>query len=262
MVDTIYMKLVKGLTAFILLPAFMFGGGFAVGAIAMDYFYPGRDYAAEDMAKQVRFDQRLDEDWLNGGWTVKSQAADITIAEEPVNEVSGRQGFRDGPEDAATGDAALVSVLGGSAINADTIYIIQEYSRNTRELTEEMIPVPENFIGMDHTVFSQVMADFDRYPTLREMQKGMVSCEVISFSPARVVVRKTYDDLPEEMKPGFYLVNENDLVTVYLGDLKTVFMNTSIEFHALPTEIREEIMYAKYVEGEEELFGFLEAYSS
>ena len=261
------MKIVKGLTAFILLPAFMFGGGFAVGAIAMDYFYPGRDYAAEDMVKQVRFDQRLDEDWFTSEWPVKSQAAEITIVEEPANEVSGRQGFRDGPEDAANndsaiGDAALVSALGGSSINADTIYIIQEYMRNTRELTEEMIPVPENFIGMDHTVFSQVMADFDRYPTLREMQKGMVSCEVISFSPARVVVRKTYDDLPEEMKPGFYLVNENDLVTVYLGDLKTVFMNTSIEFHDLPTEIREEIMYAKYVEGEEELFGFLEAYSS
>ncbi|MCL2719068.1 MAG: hypothetical protein FWE14_09855 [Lachnospiraceae bacterium] len=271
------MKIVKGLTAFILLPAFMFGGGFAVGTIAMDYFYPGRNFTTEDLMRQVRFDQRIDEDWLKADWPVSVQASDLTRAGIGEPEEPGMQNTQGGLNedmqtdtaaaetslvDNSVGDAVLVSLLGGSSINADTIYVIQEYSRSTRTLTEEIIPVPENFIGMDHAIFSQVMADFDRYPTLSEMQKGMISCEVISFSPSRVVIRKTYDDATEEMKPGYYLINDNGLVTVYLSDLKTVFMNTSIEFHSLPAVLQEEIMFSKYVEGQEELFGFLEAYSS
>jgi hypothetical protein len=270
------MKIVKGLTAFILLPAFMFGGGFAVGTVAMDYFYPGRNFTSEDLLRQVRFDQRIDEDWLRTDWLMPVRAVDLSETETGEPEGIGAQVLKDDLIDEITDDllmevsngdnsvddAVLVSLLGGSSINADTIYVIQEYSRSTRTLTEEIIPVPENFIGMDHTVFNRVMADFDRYPTLSEMQRGMISCEVISFSPSRVVIRKTYDDAAEEIKPGYYLVNDNGLIIVYLGDLKTVFMNTSIEFHSLPAALQEEIMFSKYVEGQEELFGFLEAYSS
>lgn len=278
MVDTINMKMLKGLTAFILLPAFMFGGGFAVGTVVMDYFYPGRNFATDDLLKQVRFDQRVEEDWLNVDLSLPAHAADatmnLTIYETPRPDAESAQiDFENDlaiendlteevRSDPQIGEATLVSLLGGTSINADTVYVIQEYSRSTRELSEQIIPVPENFIGMDHTIFSQVIADFDRYPTLSEMQKGMISCEVMSFSPARVVIRKTYDDVSEEIKPGYYLINENDLITVYLGDLKTIFMNTSIVFKDLPAELQQEILFTKYVEVEEELFGFLEAYSS
>jgi len=277
LVDTIYMKFVKGLTAFILLPAFMFGGGFAVGTVVMDYFYPGRNFAAEDLLRQVRFDQRINEDWLGVDWQVSARASDLAESKTKEADSSGsgaglvifeddlsEEMLTDVPlqPDSLADDAVSVSLLGGTSINADTIYVIQEYSRSTRDLTEEIIPVPENFIGMDFNLFSQVMADFDRYPTLSEMQKGMVSCEVISFSPARVVIRKTYGDLTEEIEPGYYLINDSGLITVYLSDLKTVFMNTSIEFQNLPAELRDEIMFTKYVEGQEELYGFLEAYSS
>ena len=248
------MKIVKGLTAFILLPAFMFGGGFAVGTMAMDYFYPGRNFTTEDLIKQVRFDQLIDDEWLRADWSVpKRVVAEELKTEEPVDFSN---------DDEVVDEAALVSLLGSSSINADTVYIIQEYSRSTQELKEKIVPVPDNFIGMDFTVFSQIMADFDRYPTLSEMQKGMISCEVVSFSASRVVVRKTYEDFFEEIRPGYFLVNDNGLITVYLGDLKTVFMVTSIEFQNLPTALQQEILVTKYMEGEEELFGFLEAYSS
>jgi len=253
------MKIVKGLTAFILLPAFMFGGGFAAGTVAMDYFYPGRDFKTEDLVSQVRFDERINTDWLNS--TSTRLRAEPTSPESIYVPVS-QEYLDDDSFDDSIGDAALVSVLGGQTINANTVYIVQEYSRSTRELSEQIIPVPDNFIGMDHRIFSQVIADFDRYPTLSEMQRGMISCEVVSFTPARVVIRKTYDNVEEDIKPGYYLVNENGVVTVLLGDLKTVFMNTSIAFEGLPTELQQEILFTKYVEDEEALFGFLEAYSS
>lgn len=264
------MKIVKRIITFLILPVFMFGGGFAAGTVAMDYFYPGRNFTNEDLLRQIRYDENLNDNRL-GDWQVSAEARGLDghISSVPEGEADGRlfdavidEGLDDVVSELAPEDAVEVTRLGGTAINADTVYVIQEYFRDTRDLTEEIIPVPENFIGMDHDIFTRVIADFDRYPTLYELQKGFLSCEVILFSPSKVVIRKSYGDLGGEMKPGYYLVNEDGLVTVYLGDLRTVFMNTSISVHLLPDELRREILYTKFVEGDEGLFGFLEAYSS
>jgi len=264
--DTVYMKSIKRIFAYLLLPIFMFGGGFAVGSFAMDYFYPGRNFKTDDMITQILTDERINNEWLKDDWSVSAEAVDLDILEDDSEVFADNDDTDIGEGSYTVDDDSLnvmeVSLLGSSSINADTIYVIQEYSRNTRDLTEEIIPVPDNFVGMNQELFSKAMADFDRYPTLLEMQKGFISCEVISFSPNRVVIRKTYDDLTEEMKPGYYLVNDNDIVAVYLSDLKTIFMNTSISIHDLSEELKQDILSLKFVESDEELFGFLEAYSS
>lgn len=61
---------------------------------------------------------------------------------------------------------------------------------------------------------------------------------------------------------GFYLMILNGYVTVYLGDKQTIYEYTDITADSLPENIAEEIRETKYVETAEELYSFLENYSS
>lgn len=60
----------------------------------------------------------------------------------------------------------------------------------------------------------------------------------------------------------YYLMEVNGYVVVYLSDKKTAYEYTDILYDELPATIREEIRNGKYMESTEELYGFLENYSS
>lgn len=60
----------------------------------------------------------------------------------------------------------------------------------------------------------------------------------------------------------FYLCEEHGYITVYLSDKKTVFEYTSIDINDLPSDLMKEIKNGKYMEDIEELYSFLESYSS
>ena len=60
----------------------------------------------------------------------------------------------------------------------------------------------------------------------------------------------------------YRLEEENGLVNVYLEDGSTLYERTSICVEELPKELREEIREGKPIRDMEELFGFLENYSS
>lgn len=60
----------------------------------------------------------------------------------------------------------------------------------------------------------------------------------------------------------YYLMEVNGYVVVYLSDKKTPYEYTDIMYDELPAVMREEIRNGKYIEGQDELYGFLENYSS
>ncbi len=220
------MKFVKRITVFFIMPMTMFACGFASSTVIMEFFYPGRAVVENKTA------------FIDSDIADESESLTPEIMPETVE----------------------VSIKNESSINADTTYIVQEYNRNNGELKEENISVPETFVGMNRDLFTKAMAEFSIYPSLKELEKGFVGCEVVSFSPQKVVVRKTYE--LAELAEGFFLVNENNYITVYYGDLQTVYMNTNIGMQNLSEELQQEILYIKFIETEEELYDFLEAYSS
>lgn len=61
---------------------------------------------------------------------------------------------------------------------------------------------------------------------------------------------------------GYYLIEENGYVTVYLGDRETLFELTNIKIELLPKELQKEVACGKKISTLEELYGFLENYSS
>ncbi len=191
----------------------------------------------------------------------------------------GRDGLADGLQDGSAGgwqDGSAGSGLGGAVngqeqvitasaednqvISADTQYIIQEVDLRRDTSVETQWKVPDKYIGMDRRGFIREMELYQQSPSLKDQELGFVSVEVVSFSKAKVVIRKSY--LFREAYTSFYLVNEKNYVVVYCDDLKTVYMNTNIMVDSLPDKLKQEIIRNKYIATEEELYNFLESYSS
>lgn len=145
-------------------------------------------------------------------------------------------------------------------ICADTQYIIEEVDLKKDTTVETKWRVPDKYIGMDRQQFVKEMELYQQAPSLKDQELGIVSVEVVSFSRERVIIRKNY--IFKELCTSFYLVNEKNFVVVYCDDLKTVYMNTNITLDSLPDELKQEIIQNKYIGTEEELYNFLESYSS
>jgi hypothetical protein len=113
---------------------------------------------------------------------------------------------------------------------------------------------------MDREQFLAAMENYESFPPLSEMERGFASLEVLSFSRERVVVRMNYQyTQPGE---GFYLAVKDNEVVVYLEDKETLYIDTGILLATLPEELQLEIIQMLYVEGESDLYDFLESYSS
>lgn len=61
---------------------------------------------------------------------------------------------------------------------------------------------------------------------------------------------------------GYYLMERNGYVVVYLQDKQQVYEYTNIRMDELPEELMLEIQGGKYIETTEDLFGILENYTS
>ena len=61
---------------------------------------------------------------------------------------------------------------------------------------------------------------------------------------------------------GYYISSLQGYVVVYCDDHKTVYEVTDISINSLPKDIQEKVMNSMYIESTEELYQFLENYSS
>lgn len=168
-------------------------------------------------------------------------------------------------EESKTKDPAQTEVLPVSGeqeavIRADTRYVIEEVDLEKHTSVETSWRIPEKYIGLDRKAFVKEMASYQKAPSLKDQELGFVSVEVLVFSEEKVVLRKSYR-YPVKNQ-GFYLVNQKNYVVVFCEDLKTVYMNTNILLDELPETLRQEIIQKKFIETEEELYNFLESYSS
>ena len=60
----------------------------------------------------------------------------------------------------------------------------------------------------------------------------------------------------------YVIVNDNGYLTVYQKDLKTVYFQTDIPYAELHTELQKKIDQGYLIQDAEELYDFLENYSS
>lgn len=156
--------------------------------------------------------------------------------------------------------AEPVAVVDKKIISANTEFVVQKFDTVNGLLNEESKSVPDKYIGMTREDLSNEIRSLNQNPPLKDLEQGFQYMELYSFSPYRVVIRKTYTEQEEE--EGFFLVNENHCVVVYQKDLQNVYLSTDIKVDELPETLQDEILHIKYVENEKELYNFLESYSS
>lgn len=217
------MKLIRRISLFLVLSGIMLGVGGYTALKAEQFFYPNR-YQVKETRNQEK--QQI-------------QQASLDEAQEQVIE-------------AAVGEIPVVT--------ADTTYLIEKVDliSGTVDETEESIPV--KYIGLDRDSLIQELEAYDSNPPLTELEQGFETIELTAFSKDRVVICKYYKS--EEEDEGYYLMVADHFIVVYREDKQTLYMNTDILLESLNETLQAEVMQGKYVETEEELYNFLESYSS
>ena len=145
-------------------------------------------------------------------------------------------------------------------LGADTEYVIEEYDIKDSTKVEQVKRVPAKYMGMNRKEFLEAMEIYERYPPLSELERGFTSLEVTVFSAERVVVRMNYSYV--EPSEGFYICIMDHKVKVYCDDRETVYLDTDMRAEDFPEYLRLEMLQGMYIGTEEELYHFLETYSS
>ncbi|MCH5280186.1 MAG: hypothetical protein J1E61_01860 [Lachnospiraceae bacterium] len=189
------------------------------------------------------------------------------------------------------------TVTESNITDCDTEYVILELNVNTGESVSLVEAIPSKYIGKTKEELISILEEEERSPTLRERQKGLQTVRLSAFSDKRVVIVKTYGVLAEDVittsltdsalsiggetvsgqegadlargeqdglinTGSYYLMAMDGMIWVYHEDMKTVYLTTGILLDSLPDEVRQEILDKKYIKNEEELYNFLESYSS
>ncbi len=244
------MKLVKRISLFMTLSLVMLGLGGWGALKAEDFFYPNRyrHEAADSLAgsgvqsrpavKKEGTDAGKEGQWLADAGKEEQRLADAAGKEEQVIE-------------AAVADEPVVT--------ADTLYLVEQVDLSKGTVTEKEESVPVMYIGLNREELLQALSSYGENPPLTELEQGFETIELTAFSRERVAVCKYYK---EKQPKGFYLMAADHFIVVYEEDRSTLYMNTDILLDRLPDSLQREIMEGKYVASEEELYLFLESYSS
>ncbi len=178
---------------------------------------------------------------------------------EDYNQVTLNSEIVEEPQEES--DAAIyVDTNEEERIDSYTNYILESYDMTNYELHEEKLPMPSEYIGMTREGLISYLEDYSRYPSEEDQEKFLEDIQLISYSDEKIIVRKSFK--PEEIPETFYLMVENNMVNVYYKDKKTVYMYTDISLDTLPSDVQSEIISIKYIRSPEELYNFLETYSS
>lgn len=242
------LKFVKGISLFFIFPVVLLAIGFYAGVQCSHFFYPG-DQAQRLYYQPENPSEALPED-------TKEQNAPIEQTPLPGDDCM------DYETAYGTDTEALLLEAASSheTLSVETEYVLEERDIDGQTTVETTWKLPDKYVGMNREQFLEAMELYEAFPPLSEMERGFVSLEVLSFSRERVVVQMNY----RYVRPSssFYLAVYDNEVLVYLEDKETVYIETDIKLDQLPEETQQDIIDMLWIENEEELYDFLEAYSS
>ncbi len=183
-----------------------------------------------------------------------------TVREKKEQKNTAQDFFQKNPEVAQEVPIRAVSALEENILCADTEYLIEEYDVRRESVITRKEEIPPKYMGMNRDEFVAAMEIYSFSPPLSEQERGFISAEVTTFSRKRVVVRMNYIYItPPDV---FYLSIMNNQVIVFCEDRTTVYLETGILGYDLPEEVQIKLIMGMEMDTEEELYRFLETYSS
>ena len=144
--------------------------------------------------------------------------------------------------------------------SCDTIYLVCEYDEIMNREFEYYEEIPYYFMGLNREEMMTELSEYNKNPSFQDKEKGFRKIELLSFSAKEIRVRKTYKR--EEKEEEYYLKVENNKIVVYLRDMETVFIYTDILLSDMPDDLQQDIIHVKCINNLEDLYDFLESYSS
>ena len=245
------MKYVKSISLFIVYPLLVLALGFYAGVRSAQFFYPGEETKEE---ARVPMEASLEED-AQMGQASDSGGDEAAVQTDPEQAVV----INDLPKRPEEEEAAEVMVS-AETLCVDTKYVLEETDVLYHTVVETTWKLPDKYVGMNREQFLQAMDVYEAFPPLSELERGFVGLEVLSFSRERVVVRMDYKFV--QPSSSFYLAVYDNEVVVYLEDMQTVYIETDISLDSLPAHLQQNIIDMMWIKDEEELYSFLENYSS
>ncbi|MBO5351742.1 MAG: hypothetical protein J6J42_01455 [Lachnospiraceae bacterium] len=157
-------------------------------------------------------------------------------------------------------EEAIAAAAAQDTLRATASYFLETYYVQSKTKEREQLAVPGFMIGIDRKELGAYIEGYMETMPVNEFLQGLVSYEIVSFSPSQVVLRKTYDE--GKVENQFYLCQKDDLVVVYYSDLRTVYEYTEILCSSLPEDVQEAVSHGIYVKDAQELYSMLEGYTS
>ncbi len=158
------------------------------------------------------------------------------------------------------GEAVLADTGQEAVIKSDTEYVVENYNEKTGKTEEVRTQLPSILVGMNREEASDYANSYTEDPDISDLEKGFTAMTLESFSEERVVFCKTY--VPWEKNYKYVLGEVDGHVVVYYLDKKTIYEYTDIVCITLPEELQESISRTDCYMEVEDLYAFLENFTS
>lgn len=157
-------------------------------------------------------------------------------------------------------ESIAVDTSNHELIKPSTVYYLETYDIKEDTLETKELNTPEFLVGLSRLDVMSYLNNYISEVPLEDFEKGLVSYELISFSPQKVVLRKSYNK--DNVQFRYYLAVQGGYLTVYYSDKKTIYEYTNILIDDLSEEDQVELIHGKYIKDLEELYGILQNYTS
>lgn len=146
------------------------------------------------------------------------------------------------------------------AINDTTDIVMEIYDIHTEEIHETEFDKDVNLIGKNRSQVNEYIISLNSEISNVEKAQGLLSYQLVYFSPETVTIRKNYDS--SVYKSSYLVKEENGYVVVYEYPSETLYHNTGILTLSLDEDDKKAIEEGIIFQDVNELFDFLESHSS
>lgn len=164
------------------------------------------------------------------------------------------------PDSEQNADAAILTGNGSDKVTKSTTIIVESYDIDGALIERKEETANAELIGNNRLDMLLYANSYREQAPEQEKKEGLERMVLESFSPDSVTLVKYFGEPEEEQ--GYFIGVKDNAVIVYLQDRSQVYEYTNIELWTLPVEIQYELVEGIYVKNEQELFDFLQTYSS
>lgn len=136
-------------------------------------------------------------------------------------------------------------------------------SYQVADLRDKMIQLQESSAQAQQQV-SAFASSKDQELVFETYEEGSLlrnRYRITAYGPEQIVLRQEEEEKVSEDQE-FLLKVEDGCITVYDNETGEVFEHTNIPLETLPQELQGEVLLGKTISGNQELYSFLENYSS